>query len=170
MNNLSESLQVICKILQEDRLSYEYLKNKNKSVTCLLSFHQLSHTNMLWRVILRTALIWKITVSPRKAWSPKTGDLWWQVSLCWNGPHHKFGLWCLSRQVASDGSGLSSPERDHCIENNPDTKIAFYLILMPFLENNQYSGTCLERPPQWAQKYGLSRQVVFGDRFNYIEM
>ena len=33
-----------------------------------------------------------------------------------------------------------------------------------------YSGTCLERPPHWTYKCGLSRQVVFGDRFNYIEM
>ncbi len=33
-----------------------------------------------------------------------------------------------------------------------------------------YSRTCLERPPHWPQKCGLSRQVVFGDRFSYIEM
>ncbi len=31
-----------------------------------------------------------------------------------------------------------------------------------------YSRTCLERPPNWTHKCGLSRQVVFGDRFNYI--
>ncbi len=29
---------------------------------------------------------------------------------------------------------------------------------------------CLERPPRWPQKCGLSRQVVSGDRFSYIEM
>ncbi len=35
---------------------------------------------------------------------------------------------------------------------------------------SQYSRTCLERLPHWPQKYGLSRQVVSGDRFSYIEM
>ncbi len=34
----------------------------------------------------------------------------------------------------------------------------------------QYSRTCLERPPLCQWKYGLARQVVFGGRFNYIEM
>ncbi len=38
--------------------------------------------------------------------------------------------------------------------------------LLPFV----YSRTYLERPPHWPQKCGLSRQVVSGDRFNYIEM
>ncbi len=33
-----------------------------------------------------------------------------------------------------------------------------------------YSKTYLERPPYWPQKCGLSRQVVSGDRFSYIEM
>ncbi len=33
-----------------------------------------------------------------------------------------------------------------------------------------YSRTCLEIPPYWPLKSGLSRRVVFGDRFNYIEM
>ncbi len=35
---------------------------------------------------------------------------------------------------------------------------------------NWYSETIPERPPHWAYKCGLSRQVVFGDMFNYIEM
>ena len=26
---------------------------------------------------------------------------------------------------------------------------------------------CLERPPHWPQKCGLSKQVVFGDTFSY---
>ncbi len=30
--------------------------------------------------------------------------------------------------------------------------------------------TCLARPPYWPWKYCLSRQVVFGDRLNYIKM
>ena len=29
-----------------------------------------------------------------------------------------------------------------------------------------YSRTCFERPSLWPQKYGLSRQVVSGDRFS----
>ncbi len=33
-----------------------------------------------------------------------------------------------------------------------------------------YSRTCLERPLHWAYKSGLFGQVVFGDRFNYIEL
>ncbi len=33
-----------------------------------------------------------------------------------------------------------------------------------------YSKTCLERPLHRPQKCGLGRQVVSGDRFNYIEM
>ncbi len=33
-----------------------------------------------------------------------------------------------------------------------------------------YSRTYLERPPHWPQKCGLSRQVVSGDRFSYIEV
>ena len=33
----------------------------------------------------------------------------------------------------------------------------------------QYSVTCRVRPPYWPENYGLSRQVGFGDRFNYIE-
>ncbi len=33
-----------------------------------------------------------------------------------------------------------------------------------------YSGTCLERPPHWPQKCGLSSQVVSGDRFSCTEM
>ncbi len=32
-----------------------------------------------------------------------------------------------------------------------------------------YSRTCLERPPHWPQKCGLSREVSV-DRFSYIEM
>ena len=36
--------------------------------------------------------------------------------------------------------------------------------------SSSYSGTCLERPPNWPQKCGLSKQVVYGDRFSYIEM
>ena len=30
--------------------------------------------------------------------------------------------------------------------------------------------TFLERPPHWPQKCGLSRQLVSGDRFSYIEI
>ncbi len=33
-----------------------------------------------------------------------------------------------------------------------------------------YSRTCLERPPHGPYKFGLSRQVVFGDRFSYTEI
>ncbi len=33
-----------------------------------------------------------------------------------------------------------------------------------------YLVACLERPPPGPYKCGLSRQVVFGDRFNYIEI
>ncbi len=29
--------------------------------------------------------------------------------------------------------------------------------------------TCLERPPHWLQKCGLSRQVVSGDRLSYLK-
>ncbi len=38
------------------------------------------------------------------------------------------------------------------------------------LLDSPYSRSCLERPPLQTQKCGLSRQVVFGDRFNCIEM
>ncbi len=34
---------------------------------------------------------------------------------------------------------------------------------------NLYSRTFLVRPPHWPQNCGLSRQVVFGDRFSYVE-
>ncbi len=34
----------------------------------------------------------------------------------------------------------------------------------------KYSRTSLERPLHWPQKCGLSRQVVSGDRFSYIEV
>ncbi len=33
-----------------------------------------------------------------------------------------------------------------------------------------YRRTCLKRPLYWPQKCGLSKQVVSGDRFSYIEM
>ncbi len=33
-----------------------------------------------------------------------------------------------------------------------------------------YSRTCLQRLPYWLENYDLSRQVVFGDRFIYIEV
>ncbi len=39
-----------------------------------------------------------------------------------------------------------------------------------FAEGCMYSRTRLERPPHWPQKCGLSRQVVSGDRFRYIEL
>ncbi len=49
-----------------------------------------------------------------------------------------------------------------------------YLYIKPLSLHNLchtlYSRTCLERPPHWLQKCGLSRQVVSGDRFSYIEM
>ncbi len=38
------------------------------------------------------------------------------------------------------------------------------------LHSLYYSRPCLERPPHWPHKCGLSRQVIFGDRFNYIDM
>ncbi len=40
------------------------------------------------------------------------------------------------------------------------------------LEKLLYSRTCLERPPHGSEKYrySRSRQVIFGDRLNYIEM
>ncbi len=38
------------------------------------------------------------------------------------------------------------------------------------LDNTIYSRTCLERSPHWLSKYGVLRHVVFGDRFNCIEM
>lgn len=33
-----------------------------------------------------------------------------------------------------------------------------------------YSGTCVDRSPHWPLKSGLSRQVVIGYRFSFIEM
>ncbi len=36
--------------------------------------------------------------------------------------------------------------------------------------SKKYIQNCLERPLPWPYKRGLSRQVVFGDRFNYIEL
>ncbi len=36
-------------------------------------------------------------------------------------------------------------------------------------KGTEYSRICLERPQNWPQKCGLSRQVVSGDRFSYIE-
>ncbi len=44
------------------------------------------------------------------------------------------------------------------------------IVLKTVKKQFQYSRTCLERPPHLTQKCGLSRQVVSGDRFSYIEM
>ncbi len=44
------------------------------------------------------------------------------------------------------------------------------LATIVFSIHKYYSGIFLERPPHWTCKCGLSIQVVFGNRFNYIDM
>ena len=51
-----------------------------------------------------------------------------------------------------------------------DRRCDLFRIGRAVLTERQYSKTCLERPPRGTQKYALSRQVVSGDRFSYIEM
>ncbi len=38
------------------------------------------------------------------------------------------------------------------------------------LRRSCFQGLFLNRSPHWPYKCGLSRQVVFGDKLNYIEM
>ncbi len=61
-----------------------------------------------------------------------------------------------------------------------ETKVSIWLTVVSWAQFRarllikimplQYSRTCLERPPLWPQKCGLSSQVVSDDRFSCIDM
>ncbi len=88
----------------------------------------------------------------------------------------------LSKQVVSQGSSLSREVSMHFLTIEWAVRVwykrvyaanALSILNLPYIMTIQvpeYSGTCLERPPHWTFKCGLTRQMVFDDRFNDIEM